>query len=94
LNTRLAIRTGQSRSPCAGSVTRRHSALYSDSHERDLTRGGVPGHLLAMSVPVMLGFLAQTLYDLVDLFWIGRLPGPSALAGSPSSCSCSGWWSS
>ena len=29
--------------------------------ERDLTRGAVPGHLLAMSVPVMLGFLAQTL---------------------------------
>ena len=49
--------------------------------ERDLTRGGVPGHLLAMSVPVMLGYLAQTLYDLVDLFWIGRLPGASAALG-------------
>jgi putative MATE family efflux protein len=49
--------------------------------ERDLTRGGIPGHLLAMSVPVMLGFLAQTLYDLVDLFWIGRLPAASAALG-------------
>src|SRR4030042_2941605 len=49
--------------------------------ERDLPRGGVPGHLLAMSVPVMLGCLAQTLYALVDLFWIGRLPGASAALG-------------
>ncbi len=49
--------------------------------ERDLTRGGIPGHLLAMSVPVMLGFLAQTLYDLVDLFWIGRLPEASSALG-------------
>jgi putative MATE family efflux protein len=49
--------------------------------ERDLTRGGIPGHLLAMSVPVMLGYLAQTLYDLVDLFWIGRLPEASAALG-------------
>ena len=49
--------------------------------ERDLTRGGIFGHLLSMSVPVMLGFLAQTLYDLVDLFWIGRLPDSSAALG-------------
>ena len=49
--------------------------------ERDLTRGGIFAHLLAMSVPVMIGFLAQTLYDLVDLFWIGRLAGPSASLG-------------
>jgi hypothetical protein len=35
--------------------------------ERDLTRGGIPGHLLAMSLSVMLGYLAQTLYDLVAL---------------------------
>jgi putative MATE family efflux protein len=49
--------------------------------ERDLTRGGILGHLLSMSVPVMLGYLAQTLYDLVDLFWIGRLPEASSALG-------------
>ena len=49
--------------------------------ERELTRGGVLGHVLGMSVPVMLGYLAQTLYDLVDLFWIGRLPDASSALG-------------
>ncbi len=34
-----------------------------------------------MSLPVMAGYLAQTLYDLVDLFWIGRLPEAAAALG-------------
>ncbi|HRZ89392.1 MAG TPA: MATE family efflux transporter, partial [Spirochaetia bacterium] len=47
---------------------------------RDLTKGSVIQNLLAMSVPTMLGMLGQTLYDVVDLFWIGRISG-SAVAG-------------
>jgi len=47
---------------------------------RDLTRGSVVGNLLAMSVPTMFGMLGQTLYDIVDLFWIGRISG-NAVAG-------------
>jgi putative MATE family efflux protein len=47
---------------------------------RDLTNGSVIGNLLAMSVPTMFGMLGQTLYDLVDLFWIGRISG-GAVAG-------------
>ena len=47
---------------------------------RDLTSGSVVGNLLAMSVPTMFGMLGQTLYDVVDLFWIGRISG-DAVAG-------------
>lgn len=47
---------------------------------RDLTKGPVLGNLLAMSVPTMFGMLGQTLYDVVDLIWIGRISG-AAVAG-------------
>ena len=47
---------------------------------RDLTKGPIVGNLLAISVPTMFGMLGQTLYDVVDLFWIGRISG-SAVAG-------------
>jgi len=48
--------------------------------KHDLTQGNVFGHLLRMSVPTMLGFSAQMAYDLVDIFWIGRI-SPEAVAG-------------
>ncbi len=48
---------------------------------RDLTEGSVSGNLLAMSVPSMLGMLGQTLYDVVDLIWIGRVSA-KAVAGA------------
>lgn len=47
---------------------------------RDLTRGNVTRNLLAMSVPTMLGMFGQTLYDVVDLLWVGRISG-AAVAG-------------
>jgi putative MATE family efflux protein len=47
---------------------------------RDLTRGNVVGNLLAMALPTMFGMLGQTLYDVVDLIWIGRISG-QAVAG-------------
>jgi putative MATE family efflux protein len=45
---------------------------------RDLTRGPLTGHLLALAGPMALSFLLQTLYNLVDAFWLGKL-GPQAL---------------
>lgn len=48
--------------------------------ERDLTTGSVKKNLLYMSLPTMAGFFAQTLYDVVDMMWIGRL-SVDALAG-------------
>jgi putative MATE family efflux protein len=47
---------------------------------RDLTKGSVVGNLLAMSVPTMFGMLGQTLYDVIDLIWIGRISS-KAVAG-------------
>ena len=48
---------------------------------RDLTKGSVVGNLLAMSVPTMFGMLGQTLYDVVDLMWVGRI-SDKAVAGA------------
>ncbi len=47
---------------------------------QDLTVGPVRRHLLAMAAPVAAGMLLQTLYYLVDLYFVGRL-GDAALAG-------------
>lgn len=47
---------------------------------KDMTQGPIPGHVIAMAVPMAVGMLVQTLYYLVDLYFIGRLGG-TALAG-------------
>ena len=47
---------------------------------KDLTKGSIMGHLLAMAAPMAIGMLVQTLYMLVDLYFVARLGGP-ALAG-------------
>jgi putative MATE family efflux protein len=47
---------------------------------QDLTQGPIRQHLLAMAAPIAAGMLMQTLYYLVDLYFVGRL-GDAALAG-------------
>ena len=47
---------------------------------RDLTQGPISGHLFAMAAPIAAGMLAQTLYFLIDLYFVARL-GDTALAG-------------
>ncbi|HQR24923.1 MAG TPA: MATE family efflux transporter, partial [Steroidobacteraceae bacterium] len=47
---------------------------------QDLTQGPVRQHLVRMAVPMAIGMLMQTLYFLVDLYFVGRL-GDAALAG-------------
>ncbi len=47
---------------------------------RDLTQGPIPGHLIAMALPIGAGMLAQTLYFLIDLYFVAQL-GDAALAG-------------
>jgi putative MATE family efflux protein len=46
----------------------------------DLTQGPVRRHLIALAMPTAIGMLMQTLYYLVDLYFVGRL-GDAALAG-------------
>lgn len=47
---------------------------------RDLTVGSVPGHIVGMATPIAIGMLFQTLYYLVDLYFVATL-GPAAIAG-------------
>lgn len=46
---------------------------------RDLTSGSIPRALLALAGPIVAANLLQTVYQLIDTFWVGRL-GPAAVA--------------
>jgi MATE family, multidrug efflux pump len=50
---------------------------------RDLTQGPITRQLLAMAVPIAIGMLFQTLYLLVDLYFVAGL-GDAAIAGVSS----------
>lgn len=47
---------------------------------RDLTQGPVIRHIVAMALPIAFGMIFQTLYYLVDLYFVARL-GDAAMAG-------------
>jgi putative MATE family efflux protein len=47
---------------------------------KDLTQGPITNHLVKMSVPIVISLLFQTLYYLVDLYFIAPLGG-QAIAG-------------
>ena len=47
---------------------------------KDLTVGSIPKHIVAMAIPMGVGMFVQTLYYLVDLYFVGDL-GDVALAG-------------
>jgi putative MATE family efflux protein len=50
---------------------------------RNLTEGSIPQHIVTMSVPTGVGLLVQTLYYLVDLYFVAAL-GDASLAGVSS----------
>ena len=47
---------------------------------KDLTQGSIRGHLVAMALPTTIGMLVQTLYFMVDLYFVSGL-GKDAIAG-------------
>lgn len=47
---------------------------------RDLTQGSIIGHLLSMAGFILIGMLFQTLYFIVDLYFVSHL-GAQAIAG-------------
>lgn len=47
---------------------------------QDLTQGSIPRHLIQLAVPIMVGMLFQTLYFLIDLYFVARI-GSAAVAG-------------
>ena len=50
-----------------------------DNQERaDYTEGSIIRSILKMGLPSMFGFLSQSIYTFVDMFWVARLPGQEA----------------
>lgn len=47
---------------------------------KDMTQGSIQRHLVGLAVPIAIGMLFQTLYFVVDLYFVARL-GQSAIAG-------------
>jgi len=47
---------------------------------RDLTHGSIRGHLIAMAIPITVSMLVQTLYLMVDLYFVSGI-GKEAVAG-------------
>jgi putative MATE family efflux protein len=47
---------------------------------QDLTKGSVNKHVINMAIPIAIGMVVQTIYYLVDLYFVGQL-GKVALAG-------------
>ena len=47
---------------------------------KDLTQGSITRHVVLMAVPIAAGMLFQTLYYLIDLYFVAW-PGDSAIAG-------------
>jgi putative MATE family efflux protein len=47
---------------------------------KDLTQGSIAKHLIEMSLVMLIGMMGQTLYYIVDLYFVARL-GPAAVAG-------------
>ena len=50
---------------------------------KDLTQGSITRLLIGLAVPIAIGMLFQTLYFLVDLYFVSRL-GDAAIAGVSS----------
>ena len=50
------------------------------SEDRDLTQAPLLQTVVRMGIPSAIGFSAQTVFTLVNLFWVGRL-GTTAIAG-------------
>ncbi len=50
---------------------------------QDLTEGSIPRHVVKLAVPIAVGMVFQTLYFLVDLYFVGQL-GDTAVAGLTS----------
>ncbi|MDX1394725.1 MAG: MATE family efflux transporter [Gemmatimonadota bacterium] len=50
---------------------------------QDLTEGSIPGHIARLAIPIAIGMVFQTLYYLVDLYFVAQI-GEAAVAGLTS----------
>jgi putative MATE family efflux protein len=49
---------------------------------KDLTEGGIPGHLLRFSIPMLLGNVIQVGHSIVNTIWVGHLVGENAVGAA------------
>ena len=49
-------------------------------HSGDLTKGSIPKHMLALSLPLIMGNILQQLYNTADAFMLGRFAGEAEFA--------------
>ncbi|HEX3047188.1 MAG TPA: MATE family efflux transporter [Bacillota bacterium] len=49
---------------------------------KDLTVGSIPRHLLAFSVPMLLGNLLQTGYSIINMIWVGNIVGENGVGAT------------
>ena len=57
---------------------------HNNSTVRDMTDGSIMGHLIAFSIPLLLGNVFQMLYNTVDSIVVGNFVGKQALAAISS----------
>ncbi len=53
-----------------------------DDARVDMTTGAIPPRLFSLAWPLVLGNLLQTLYNLADMFWVGRVSTEAVAAVS------------
>jgi putative MATE family efflux protein len=64
-------------------VAQGHAQSNNGGQVKDLTQGSIARQLVAMAVPIAIGMLFQTLYLLVDLYFVAGI-GDAAIAGVAS----------
>ena len=48
----------------------------------DMTQGSISRHLIRMAVPIAIGMLFQTLYYLIDLYFVARIGDDARLTNA------------
>jgi putative MATE family efflux protein len=61
------------------------SAARNGAFGRDLTVGSIPRHLLAVSVPMLLGTLINSGYGIINTIWVGKIVGEIAVGATATS---------
>lgn len=52
---------------------------------RDFTTGSIPQHIIFFSLPMLIGNLLQTAYNIVDTIWVGKYAGPEGVGATAAS---------
>ena len=56
------------------------SKKLANANRFDLTQGGILSKLMAVSIPIIGTQIIQMIYNLTDMFWLGRMGDYSGVA--------------